>query len=287
MSYVLKTVSAGPYTLTLETPDRAIVAHDDGTRAIVRKLLADGDQNPKTAKNEVETRGLTLAPHNLAGVGTVCSYARTCPLSCLNEAGQGSMPTVQRARIARTLLWRLCREWFLEKLNRELAIFRDRTPADIVCGVRANMLSDIPWEKYGVPQNHPGVSFYDYTKNPHRYGKTPSNYHLTFSYDGTTESLEHARRILADGGNVSVVFYDTVPNPCGKGAKKQRLPESWQGFPVIDGTKTDWRPDDTPGVVVGLKLLAKSYRERMLAIESNFAQKIDGTTAPIVWNSAA
>jgi hypothetical protein len=90
----------------------------------VRTLLGKGDQNPKTKKNglvsNVATWGLTMAPHNSARVGTMCAMAKTCKKPCLGHQGQGDMPNVMLPRIAKTVVYRLCREWFFQKLDREL-----------------------------------------------------------------------------------------------------------------------------------------------------------------------
>ena len=44
------------------------------------------------------------------------------------------------------------------------------------------------------------------------------------------------------------------------------------GADVIDGGETDWRPDDPKGVIVGLRLLARTYASRNRAIAEGFAQ---------------
>lgn len=234
----------------------------------VGRLLGKGDSNPKTAKNDVKTYGLSLFPEKGIGFGNICPHAKTCVSSCLAHQGQGGMSSVLRARVAKTVVYQLCREWFLNKLDRELHI-RRKVNAGVV-GVRLNMFSDIRWEKLGVMQNHPGVTFYDYSKNPSRHGWMLENYHVTFSYDGQNDSA--AINALESGSNVSVVFYDRSPGAkCGKAAHRQILPSYWQGFPVIDGGLTDWRPADPSPCVVGLRLLAKTYDSRGSAIDSGFA----------------
>jgi len=237
----------------------------------VRTLLGKGDQNPKTAKNKVTTFGLTMAPHTIAGVGTMCAMARTCKATCLAFQGQGTMTNVMTTRIAKTVAFRLAPDWFREKLDRELAAKRRHNNG--ILGVRPNMLTDIPFENYGLPDRHPGTLFYDYTKLPNRSGWVRPNYYVTFSYDGT--NLVEALRVLESGNNVAVVFYDNLPGAkCGKAAHRQSLPSCWQGYPVIDGGVTDWRPEDPRGVVVGLRLLAKSWANRNAAINSGFAQLV-------------
>ena len=273
------------YRVEILSPSLAIVSggkRPDGTTILphpfrITSLLGDGDQNPKTAKNLVPTRGLSLIPADGAGIGNLCPFAEVCIDPCLAHQGQGTMSNVAGPRCAKTALWFLARDWFLDKLRRELESFR-RNQSDDIIGVRLNMFSDIPWEHYGIIEAFPGITFYDYTKNPRRFGWIRPNYHLTFSYDG--HNGDHAERILRSGNNVSVVFHNSADTlsteygtdaACGKAAHRQMLPKYWRGFPVIDGGKTDWRPDDPAGVVVGLRLLAKTYDSRDKAIDSGFS----------------
>lgn len=270
-----KTIERYGYTVTLHTPNWATVSGGRLPEPTgVRKLLGEGDLNPKTAKNEVVTMGLSLFPERGVGFGNICPFATTCVDSCLAHQGQGPVPSVEAARVAKTVLWLLARDWFLDRLHRELRAFRDKYPPDIVVGVRLNMFSDIPWEAYGVIDAHPGITFYDYTKDPDRWGWVRPNYWVTFSYDGRNDA--DALRILNAGGNVSVVFYlETDDAACGKAAHRQPLPEEWRGFEVIDGGVTDWRVEDPRGVIVGLRLLARTYDNRNKGIESGFAQRVN------------
>lgn len=246
--------------------DDRILPHE----VTVAKLLGEGDLNPKTAKNDVVTMGLSLYPADGAGVGNVCPLSIYCKDPCLAHQGQGPVPSVKAARVAKTVLYYLDREWFLTKLNRELSRFRAKHPPDVEVGVRLNMFSDLRWEGHGVMDAHPGITFYDYTKLPDRAGQLRPNYWVTFSYDG--HNWADAERILEAGGNVSVVFYnETDKAVCGKAAHKQTLPEYWNGWRVIDGGKTDWRPEDPRGVLVGLRLLARTYASRNKAIDNGFA----------------
>lgn len=276
------------YRIELVSPSLAIVSggkRPNGSPILphafrVSNLLGEGDANPKTAKNMVPTKGLSLIPADGAGIGNLCPFAGVCIDPCLAHQGQGTMSNVAGPRAAKTALWFLARDWFLAKLHRELESFR-RNAAEDTIGVRLNMFSDIPWEHYGIIDAFPGITFYDYTKNPRRSGWIRPNYHVTFSYDG--HNGDHADRILRGGDNVSVVFHtpaDTLvdrfgnANACGKAAHRQLLPSRWRGFRVIDGGKTDWRPADPTGVVVGLRLLAKTYDSREGAIASGFSPAV-------------
>lgn len=267
----METITKHDYTINLISPRKAIVSGGILSRPVtIGKLLGKGDANPKTAKNIVPTVGLSLLPFNFVGFGNVCPHAINCPDICLGVAtGQSHMTNVNHGRAARTVLYYLAREWFLESLNRELSNFRKRNRGTI--GARLNMFSDIPWEHHDIVDIHPDITFYDYTKNPRRWGQVRKNYWVTFSYDGTTKNSNHAETILANGGNVSVVYYDE-DGMCGRAAHRQTLPSSDMGHEVIDGGLTDWRPDDPRGVIVGLRLLARTYASRNEAINSGFAR---------------
>ena len=266
----METINKHDYTVNLISPRKAIVSGGILSRPVtIGKLLGKGDANPKTAKNIVPTVGLSLLPFNFVGFGNVCPHAVNCQTSCLAHQGQGPMPSVKQSRAAKTVLYYLARGWFLESLNRELTNFRNRNTGTI--GARLNMFSDIPWEHHKVIDNHPDTMFYDYTKSPRRWGQVRDNYWVTFSYDGTTKNANHAEAILANGGNVSVVYYDE-DGMCGRAAHRQTLPSFDMGHEVIDGGLTDWRPDDPRGIIVGLRLLARTYASRNEAISSGFAR---------------
>jgi hypothetical protein len=90
--------------------------------------------------------------------------------------------------------------------------------------------------------------FYDYTKNPNiisRYKNT--SYKVTFSRSETNEI--EAKRILKLGGNVAIVF-------------QENLPETWNGFHVINGDETDLRYFDPVNVVVGLKAKGDAKKDQ-------------------------
>jgi len=274
--YVPQTITKNEYTVTLVSPDCAIVSGGIFKQPrTVKKLLGDGDDNPKTALNLVPTMGLSLLPHNALGLGNLCAFATVCIKPCLVHQGQGSMDNVYGPRAAKTVLWFLARDWFIAKLNSEAGKFRAKHAG--IVGIRLNMFSDIPWEHYGIIENHPQIQWYDYSKNPRRFGDIRPNYNITYSYDGVEKNLVHARNVLANGGNVSVVFYDheKTGGLCGRAAHDQLLPKTWNGFEVVDGGKTDWRPDDKRGTVVGLRLLAKTRTSRLEAIENGFAQSFE------------
>jgi hypothetical protein len=195
------------------------------------------------------------------------------------------MNDCRRKRLGVYVLFFVARDWFLDKLIREIRSFGAGLPAGEIGGVRLNMFSDIAWERYGIIDAlPPNVVAYDYTKNPKRAAAQP--YDLTYSYDGTIESEHYARTLLARGINVAVVFHENLKTVCGKASAKQRLPKRFLGFEVIDGTLSDWRPDDPKGKAVGLKLKARTFERRQDAIDTGFSVDVaaleDGTYTPVV-----
>ena len=176
------------------------------------------------------------------------------------------------ARIARNLLWHLERDWFLDRLHRELNnLERLAIMRDMIACCRLNMFSDIPWERFGVVQEHPGITFYDYSKNPKRYGLMAENYWITFSRSETNHDI--ALDVLADAGNVAVVFADSrFKSP--RQAKQWTLPSRWHGYQVLDGDSTDLRFTDTRGRkhgrVIGLKLKSARTAGWFDAVDSGF-----------------
>jgi len=84
------------------------------------------------------------------------------------------------------------------------------------------------------------IQFVDYTKIHQRFDRVlPVNYHLTFSRSEINESK--CLELLARGVNVAVVF--------------DALPETWNGFTVVNGDVHDLRhldPRGNRGFVIGL-----------------------------------
>ena len=96
---------------------------------------------------------------------------------------------------------------FVTKLEHEIDNFISLcTKQGKKAAFRLNTISDIPWEKYGVPQNFPNALFYDYTKAAARLGKTPDNYGLMFSYSQTPKYQKQVARALETNAPIAVVF---------------------------------------------------------------------------------
>ena len=200
--------------------------------------------NPKIDKSDEAGLGyftaiLHLSPSRLSGVNLCPSASAGCISACLNRAGRGRFTNTQKARIGRSRFMIEDREAFLDQIRRDIRSFvKLCDKLGLRPALRLNGTSDIIWERTGIPAEFPMVQFYDYTAIESRMLWTmPENYHLTFSRK--EDNHDKALRVLAAGQNVAVVF-------------RNRLPESWNGFRVIDGTKHDLRFLDDKGVVVGL-----------------------------------
>jgi hypothetical protein len=238
---------------------RAIVVRmADGSVRAVRQLLGEGD-NPKLLKSDKASRfvtaGLSLAPAMTSGFQTCASASEGCKKACIYTAGMGGLyPNIPAARIAKTRAFFLERAAFLEMLTGEIrrADRRARRRGRKLA-VRLNVFSDVMWERVAPElfSTFPHVQFYDYTKHAqralrHASGDAfPRNYHLTFSRSEVNDA--DALAVLRAGGNVSVVFAVT-PSAWKAGER----PQTFAGFPVIDGDVTDLRFADPHGVVVGL-----------------------------------
>lgn len=218
------------------------------------KSLLSIDTNAKTVKGQkkgYKTGILYLAPASVSGAINVCIFASAaCKAACLYSAGRGAFTSVQQARINKTKLFVSDKHAFVETLKLNVSkLVSNCLKSKATPTVRLNGTSDINWERYSVIQAFPKVQFYDYTKNHFRMmlflaGKLPSNYSLTFSRSEVNEA--DCIEVLSKGGNVAVVF------------RSKTLPQTWQGFKVINGDENDLRFLDPKGVVVGLSAKGKA-----------------------------
>ena len=206
--------------------------------------------------------------------GIFCPSATpNCRRLCLGHtSGRMGSERAARARDKRAALYLADQDEFLAMLFEELddlcdeALMTGLTPA-----VRLNGCSDVPWELYhrAVFDEFSEIEFFDYTKIAARYRSFltknetvwnepwPENYHLCFSFSEDWNNEAQATEFLAAGGTVAVVFWP-------------ELPDTWNGFPVVDGDHDDARFLDEPGVVIGLR--AKGFDARR--DHSGFVQRI-------------
>ena len=231
--------------------------------------------NPKTEKNGKVSSAPTIVLHLEPVTYGVCPAAGSCAALCLHKAGNPVYFDVKLpARARRSHAWEHDRQEFLRNVVVEAA----RQRAKGYVGVRLNGTSDIAWESTPVyldphliswiakrvphfrassPGEYSmiavmialGLQPYDYTKRVDRDFSLSAamGYHLTLSWGGKYDSMifDVAEQ---HGLNVAAPVYGI--------GKKQPLPESINGYPVVDGDVTDWRRDDPADRVhiVGLRL---------------------------------
>ncbi len=204
-------------------------------------LLTREEANAKLAKSsgsEYEIVSLFLQPGETDGVNLCPFSTPECLAVCLHTAGLAAVfPSIIESRQRKAREFVANRRAFIERVRHELRLAQRRADKHgKTLAVRLNGSQEIKWPK-SIYQEFPRAQFYDYAKNPDSH--TEGNHHITFSFSG--ENLGECLNRLEHGENVAVVF--DSPN----------FPTTWNGFPVIDGDRSDLRFLDPPGVVVGLK----------------------------------
>jgi len=225
---------------------------------IPKNLLSKGITNAKTAKNDIETFILYLAPHkqNDKGVDICPAASSGCVAACLYSAGRGKFSNVQSSRINKTNFYISNKSLFIKKLATE--ILREYTKAKkkgVKIAFRLNGTSDLDFvyllQKYSgldISTLKDVATFYDYTKllgKIKKYLDHP-NYFVTFSRSEINESVAIA--VLNMGGNVAAVFSNSLPN-------------YWRGYKVIDGDKSDLEMVYNTNVVLGLKAKGDALKD--------------------------
>lgn len=233
------------------------------------KLLTSN--NAKTKKGEkkgYKTFLLYMAPHtqNSKGVN-LCSHAsKGCASACLFGSGFGGMfSKVEQGRRNKSEFYLSDRIGFLDQLVKEISFLEKKhSKLDETLCIRLNGTSDIAFEKQvtsngkTIFDTFPDIQFYDYTKNWTRFNKPlPANYHLTFSK--SEDNTDKAFELLGQGVNVAMVF--------------DELPDTYQGYKVVNGDENDLRFLDENNVIVGLKykMLTKKNADNESAFTSGFA----------------
>lgn len=239
-------------------------------------MLLSVNADAKTIKGHKRgylTGVLYLAPYDLSGRQVCPKASAGCAAACLNTAGRGVYNNVQQSRIDKTQRFFADRNGFIANLVKDIeALIRKAGREKMIPVVRLNGTSDMPWEKFACVRNgvkydslieaFSEVQFYDYTKilNRHKALSLP-NYHLTFSL--SEENDKSAVKALAQGYNVAVVM-DVK--------RKEVKPDTWGGYPVVDGDETDLRfLDPKGGHIVALFPKGKARKD-----EIGFVRKKDG-----------
>lgn len=202
-----------------------------------------------------------LSPANKSGYEVCPMRTAECTLMCLDESGRNRMDVkrnmINDSRIKKTKLFFEEREFFVRWVIHEITQgIKKAKRLGYDFSVRLNNTSDLNPEMFYINDNgtkknllqiFPDVTFYDYTKVRNRFKlleKYP-NYDLTFSYSG--ENMEDCVDVLSNGNRVAMVF--------------KTVPETYMGYPVIDGDLYDMRYRDDKNVIVGLKF--KKVRNKL------------------------
>ena len=128
------------------------------------KLLDTTGGNTKIAKTQALTAGIRLAQLSLHPDNELCpgSKAAQCIDDCLLYSGLAAVyDSVNEARARKTEFFKTDQSGFLEQLRRELHNFLKLcSKLGLTPWVRLNVLSDVAFEKHGIPQEFPQLNFY-------------------------------------------------------------------------------------------------------------------------------
>jgi len=209
------------------------------------KLLdTTGNGNSKIAKTQALTSGIRLAQLSLHPDNELCpgSKAAECIDDCLLYSGLAKVyDSINEARARKAEFFKTDESGFLDQLRRELKNFLKLcAKLGLIPWVRLNVLSDVAWEKYGIPEEFPKINFYDYTKRAARLLKTPPNYSLMFSYSGAAKYHNQVLKAFQTGVPIATVF-------------RCPMPETFLGRDVVNGDQSDLLNLSHPGKIIGLK----------------------------------
>jgi len=216
----------------------------------MKKLLDTSTTNTKIKKTQNSADNVRVASLSLMPDTIICPSCQIaeCLTICLKDTGRARIfQSITNARQSKTDYWHNNKAQFLEQLTREISNFQKLcTKQNKRPVIRLNTLSDIQYERYGIPQAFPKINFLDYTKLAKRLGNTPDNYRLIFSYSRARAYQKQVDLALQTDAPIAVVFTEL---PIGNKWKGYRF----LGRPVIDGDKSDLINVNAGSVIVGLK----------------------------------
>ncbi len=215
-----------------------------------------GESSAKTVKGE--KIGYLTAICYLVPDDKLCPFAKLagCFDGCLNTAGRGAFNSTQRARAAKTRFFYDNQRAFMLSLAADVwSHARRAEKLALIPLVRPNGTSDIAFENIKLDgktifQMFPDVQFYDYTKHPNRKldGKTAGNYDLTYSFSALTPKTISIKGLSNTANQRTAVVF----------LNRSEIPESFRGWPVVDGDDTDVRHIEPQQVVVALYAKGKA-----------------------------
>lgn len=237
--------------------------------------LLNINKNAKTKKNNVLTGVLYLSPSDSSGIANLCSSASAgCRALCLGHEGRFRMEDsvckkrgTNSARLKRTAELLSNKMGFIQRLQNEINSMKKRAKK---VAIRLNGTSDIGFTETIGNKDNKKISFYDYTKHKTKYldfiaNRLPINYHLTFSGDETTGDiglwfdgiLNHAENTGKKASIALAFFPDDHMRILNKGYIT--TPQG-RKILVIDGDKTDYRPNDPAICIVALRAKGRAKK---------------------------
>ena len=220
------------------------------------QLIDTSLSNTKIRKTQKEynpfDRPLRMSSLSLYPNDEICpgSLLALCQEACLRSAGYGKFKNVREGRQKKTDLWLTNPNLFLELFANQLKNFQKLCDKDNLQAVhRPNTISDIEWERYGIPQLFPRMFFYDYTKRPFRLTRVPENYRLMFSFSGVPGYKNQVKAALKTDAPISVVFNGPFP-------------KEFLGRKVIDGDRSDLINLYAGKKIIGLKAKGDAKKDK-------------------------
>lgn len=247
--------------------------------------LLNVNANAKTSKNKILTGVLYLSPSDSSGLANLCTSASPgCRALCLGHEGRFRMEDsicrkkgTSSARLKRTQELLGNKTAFIERLQNEINGMKKRAKK---VAIRLNGTSDIGFTETISNKENKRVSFYDYTKHRTKYlsfitNKLPTNYHLTFSGDENTgnigqwfdDILNHADN-TDEKASMALAFYPDDYNRILE-AGHIVTPQGKKVL-VIDGDKTDYRPNDPKICVVALRAKGRAKKSAIGGFVKSF-----------------
>ena len=226
----------------------------------VKNLLSKGSTNTKTAKNNLESFILYLAPHtqNSKKINICPRASKGCAAACLFSAGRGKFSNVIASRTNKTEYYLSDKKIFINQLSKELIkIAAKSIKQNKKIAIRLNGTSDQDFialiKKYNNldllnGDEFKNLVFYDYTAILGKIKKyINTSYSLTLSRkeDNENEIIE----ALKLGGNVAAVFRD-------------ELPTTYKGYNVVNGDSSDLEMIYNKNVILGLKAKGDAKKDK-------------------------
>ena len=166
---------------------------------------------------------------------------------CINYAGNGKMPTVQKARDRRTDLvlnnWDLA----LAMIKSDIAVaYAIAIARGDTLAIRLDTFSSLHlwsrdefYDEVVKPYQDKGVIFYDYIKAPLARIKAGLERGIDLTVSFTEYTTDKKLNQYMDIARVSVVFDGEIP-------------DYWRGYPVVNGDEHDLCFTRPKGIIVGL-----------------------------------